>query len=181
MDGPRLFRLSIVNCIVVKFICMFWRGLFSLTILISLNACGGGGDSGDNFIPTVQLECATAAVAGCSQNGKAAWVGLIESLAADCDDTLATLTATQRQQLFNVNGSVISSQAGAYLTGRVSSWSNSTGGDQDVLNPGSYQVCAFVDLNGNDVIDTNEPVGQGQVSIGSTGTYILSNWSAAFN
>lgn len=181
MDGSRLFRLSVVNSFMIKFYNMFWRGALLIISSSFLQSCGGGGDSGGNFIPTVQLECATAGVAGCSQNGKTAWVGLIESLAADCDDTLATLASNQRQQLFNVNGSVVSSQAGAYLTGRVSSWTNSTGGEQDVLNPGTYQVCAFVDLNGNDVIDTNEPVGQGQVSIGGSGTFILSNWAAAFN
>ncbi len=153
-----------------------------LTAVFMFTACSGGGDSGGNFIPTVQLQCATAAVAGCSQNGKTAWVGLIQTLTAgDCDDTLATLDSSQRQLLFTVSGSVVSSQAGAYLTGRVSDWINSTGGQQDVLNPGTYEVCAFVDLNGNDVIDTNEPVGRGQISTGGSGTYILSTWSAAFN
>ncbi len=158
------------------------RRVALLSAFITLSACGGGGDGGGNYIPTVQLQCATASVAGCSQNGKTAWVGIIETLtAADCDDTLATLNSTQRQQLFNVSGSVVSTQSGAYLTGRVSEWTNTTGGNQDVLNPGTYEVCAFVDLNGNDVIDTNEPVGRGQISPGGSGTYILSSWSAAFN
>ncbi len=150
-------------------------------LLATLVACSGDGEgSGGNFVPVVQIQCTTAAIADCGLNGKTAFVGLIETLTLDCDDTLAGLNATQRQQLFTVSGSVVTSQAGAYLTGRVSSWVNSTGGQQDVLNPGTYEVCAFVDSNGDGDIDTNEPVGRGQVSVG-TSTYILTTWAAAFN
>lgn len=155
----------------------------SLVILsLMLSSCsGGGGGSSGNFIPVIQVECATGSLATCNTSGKTAYVGIIETLTLDCDDSMAGLNASQRQQLFTASGQTIPSVSGAYLIGRVSSWVNSTGGQQDVLNPGTYQVCAFVDLNSNGAIDTNEPVARGQFSTGGSGTYILNSWAAAFN
>lgn len=66
------------------------------------------------------------------------------------------------------------------MTATLSDWLNDVGGTIDVLEPGDYTICAFVDLNSNDVLDTNEPVAQGTVPAGGTG-FVLNQWTAAYN
>lgn len=152
-----------------------------IVVFVALAGCSGGGDeSGGNFVPNIELECPSGTIGTCTGNGKTAYFGLIETLTLDCDDTLTGLNSAQRQALFLVSGTAVTVQSGGYLTGRITNWINSTGGQQDVLNPGTYQVCGFIDANGNGVIDANEPVGKGQVSAG-TSNYIVTTWNAAYN
>ncbi len=156
------------------------RRFVLMPFILILSSCGGNGEGSGNYIPSVQVECSGVAVTDCNQNAKTVYVGLIESLALDCDDTLNGLSESQRQQLFVVTGRATSTRSGIYLMALISQWKNSSGGSQSVLNPGSYHVCAFVDSNGNGQLDTNEPVGQGVLTTGA-GTYILDTWTAAFN
>lgn len=155
---------------------MIRRNLYLLTGLSVLIGCGGGDGSGSaTSIPSVQIECSSTQVAGCAATGKTAYVGLIESLALTCDGTLHGLTPSQRQALFAVTGSTVSSSSGSLLTATISHWTNSTGGSQDVLNAGSFVVCAFVDSNGNGQLDTNEPIASGVATTGE-GTVTLNSW-----
>lgn len=141
-----------------------------------LVGCGGGDGSGSaTSIPSVQIECSSAQVAGCAAHGKTAHVGLIESLALTCDGTLHGLSPAQRQALFAVTGSSVSSSSGSILTATINQWTNSTGGSQDVLNAGAYVVCAFIDSNGNGQLDTNEPLATGVATTGE-GTVTLNSW-----
>jgi hypothetical protein len=154
------------------------RIIFSLIAALTLTACGGGGDGDSaNYIPSIQIECSSGLVGDCSLNAKFVYTGLIENLAMDCDSTLKALNASQRQALFTVSGSATSSRNGIYLIATINSWTNSTGGRQDIINPGSYRVCSFVDSNGNGQLDSAEPVGSGQVNAGDN-NYILNSWVA---
>lgn len=153
-----------------------WSIIFVVGFI--LTGCGGSGSGGSsNSIPTVKIECSGATLSDCSQDGKYVFVGLIESLTLDCASTLKNLTASQRQQLFTASGDTTSTRSGIDLVATVSNWVNSTGGGQDVLNPGNYQACALIDTNGNGLLDAGEPVGSGQVSTG-TGQYILNSWTS---
>lgn len=152
--------------------------LLSMATLVLIGCGGGDGSGSSTSIPSIQLECSSSQVAGCSANGRTAYVGLVESLTLTCDSTLKGLSANQRQSLFAVTGSDVSSSSGSILTATVSHWINNTGGAQDVLNAGAYIVCAFVDSNSNGQLDTNEPVASGVATTGE-GTVTLSTWAAA--
>jgi hypothetical protein len=156
------------------------RAWLSILMLIALTACGAGQEKSSEFIPDIPVECTAAQAADCSGTGYTVYVGLTNSLGADCDDYLSGQNATQRRQSFDVTGSASASRNGIYLIATIDSWINSSGGTADVLLAGDYEVCAFIDTNGNGVIDTNEPTGTGTVTAGQTG-FILNTWAPAFN
>jgi hypothetical protein len=108
------------------------------------------------------------------------FVGLIESLSERCDDFLSGQNALQRRLSFVATGEAVTSRSGIYLIGTVDSWKNSYGGRIDVLSPGTYEACAFIDTNGNGVIDTNEPYAGGTVQLG-TDDFELTQWAPAYN
>jgi len=150
-------------------------------LIISILGCGGGEQKSSAFIPDIPLECTTAQVAGCSGNSLPVFVGIIESLGGvDCDDFLTGMNSLSRRTTFLASTSVTSSRRGIYLYAYADSWQNTSGGTVDVLAPGEYFVCAFVDSNSNGLLDTNEPVGHGTIKAGQTG-FILSDWFAAYN
>ena len=151
-----------------------------LTFLLALSGCGGEEEKSSEFIPDIQAECTSAQAADCAGNGYPIFIGLAPTLSADCDDYLAGQNATQRRQSFDASGVATTARNGIYLIATVSTWENSVGGTADVLLAGTYQVCAFVDTNSNGVIDTNEPTGTGQVTVGTTG-FVLNTWAPAFN
>jgi hypothetical protein len=153
------------------------RLMTAFMFILTISACGGGSDGESaNYVPSVKVECSSAVVSDCALSSKPVFVGLVENLAMNCDNTLHGLNAAQRQLLFTVSGTATSGSNGIYLIATVSTWTNSSGGRQDVLNPGSYKVCAFVDSNGNGQLDTNEPVGSGQANAGDS-YYILDSWA----
>ncbi len=155
-----------------------WTGVIFVQILLlfGLTACGGGHeDNGANSVPSVKVECSSADVGDCSANTKVVYVGIIENLAMDCGATMHGLDSAQRQLLFTVSGQAVSTRSGIYLMATVNSWFNSTGGNQDTLNEGSYRVCSFVDSNANGQLDTTEPVSSSQISAGDA-QHTLSIW-----
>jgi hypothetical protein len=159
---------------------MFAR-IAAVTLILLISGCGGGQEKSSDFIPDIPLECSSGQAADCAGNNLPVFVGIIESLAgADCDDFLTGMNATQRRTAFLAHGTATSSRAGILLTATITDWEDSLGGPIDVLTPGDYFVCAFVDTNSNGVIDTNEPVGAGTITAGQTG-FILDDWTAAFN
>lgn len=144
-------------------------------------ACGSSSEEkSSEFIPDIPVECTAAQVADCAATAKPIFAGLISNLTADCDDFLTGMNATQRQITFEASSTSITSRSGIYLTASMHNWVNNTGGAIDTLLPGDYFVCAFVDSNSNGILDTNEPVGEGVVTLGET-DFVLDTWSAAFN
>jgi|GEM_PF-5481483 len=143
--------------------------------------CGGNEEKSSDFIPDIPIECTTGQAADCAGNNLPIFVGIVESTAgADCDDFLTGMNANLRQTSFLAWGTATSSRSGIFLTANITDWKDTSGGTIDVLEPGPYKVCAFVDTNSNDVIDTNEPVGEGTITAGQTG-FVLDDWSAAYN
>lgn len=158
---------------------MRWCG--TLALIFFLIGCGGADENLSDFIPDIPMECTSVQAADCAGNNLPVFVGIIDSTAgSDCDDFLTGLNSATRQRTFTASGTTTSARGGIYLTATVSDWKDSFGGPIDTLTPGDYLVCAFVDTNRNDQIDTNEPVGGGVITAGDV-SFILNDWSAAYN
>lgn len=151
-----------------------------LALLLALTGCSGGGRGGTGYIEDLQFQCTGAQAAACAGGGYTVFVGLARTLSADCDDYLYGLSAAQRQSAFAASGTTTSAHSGIYMTGIVTAWVDANGAAISALDDGTYQVCAFADIDGNDRIDMNEPVGRGELTVGAKG-FVLSDWSAAFN
>lgn len=149
-------------------------------LVLLLAGCGGQEKSTSKYIPDIPVECTAAQAADCSGTGLTLFAGLKESLGAECDDYLSGMNATLRRSNFTASATATTGRSGIYLTANLMSWENAWGGAIDTLEAGSYQICAFIDTNGNSVIDTNEPVGTGIVEMG-TNNFVLETWSPAFN
>jgi hypothetical protein len=156
--------------------CLF-ASAFAVAALVR---CSGGGGSSTSFIPDVWVECSTAQVSQCSGTGLSVWIGMTSTLSASCENTLVSLSASQRRLSFTATGSAVSTRKGIYLFASVTNWVSTTGATIDVLDPGTYKACSFVDTNGNDLLDTNEPVGSADIVVGQTNEPV-SNWKPAFN
>ena len=153
---------------------------FYLALVFAALGCGKQEKSSE-FIPYVTALCTSTQAADCSGDALELFVGLVDSMAgADCDDFLTGMNATQRRLSFIASGTATTSRAGIYLTGTVTEWKGSTGATVDVLNPGSYQVCAFIDTDANGLLDTNEPVGTGALTPGGD-FFELDDWLPAYN
>ena len=156
-----------------------WYG--TAVLILFLFGCGGTEEKRSEFIPDIPVECTSGQAADCAGNNLPVFVGIIESTGgSDCDDFLTGLNSATRQRTFVASGNTTSARRGVFLTANVSDWTDSFGGPIDTLTPGDYLVCAFVDTNRNDRIDTNEPVGSGVIRAGDV-SFILDNWSAAYN
>ncbi len=154
----------------------------AFVLILTIAGCGSAGnEDASEFIPDVPLECVSGQAADCAGDDLPVFVGLSEGLAGSaCDDFLTGMTAVQRRRSFLASGSSRSTAKGNILTATINKWENDLGGPIDVLPSGTYQVCAFIDTNGNGEIDTSEPVGEGQLIPGRT-DFILSVWSPAYN
>jgi hypothetical protein len=158
------------------------KTLMGALIAVLMTGCGGSGSAvKSDFIPDIEITCSSGQAADCAGTGLSLFVGLASAISGECDNFLASATTpTQRQGLFAASGTATGTRNGIYLTAIVSSWVNSTGGSVDSLDAGTYAVCAFADTNGNGRVDTNEPVGRGSLTVGSTG-FVLGDWAPAFN
>ncbi len=148
--------------------------------LTFLSGCSVETADDTGFIPDVPVECTAAQAADCSGTGLAIFVGIKTSLGADCDDFLAGSNATQRRQMFEASATSTTGRSGIYLTATLDAWEDSVGGAVYALNSGTYQVCGFVDTDGDGTLDTNEPVGTGSLEMGAT-SFVLETWAPAFN
>ncbi len=125
------------------------------------------------FSPTVTLECASAQASDCSVAGSTMYVGLLESLAMECENYLASLSAQQLPQAFDALGQGSGVILGVYLTATITQWKDTSGSVIDVLLSKRYKACAFVDANGNSKLDRGEAVGDGEVLPGSGSAKIV--------
>lgn len=152
----------------------------SLAVILILVGCSAGETKSSEFVPDLPILCTSAQASDCSGTGLSVFVGIAKTLSVDCDTYLSGLNSSGRQASFDASGTVLSSRNGIYLTGTVTTWVNSLGASTDVLFEGYYALCAFIDTNGNDFIDANEPVGRGTIVPGQTGVE-LDQWEPAFN
>lgn len=157
------------------------REIFVTLVATILAGCGGSQEKSSEFIPDLPVECTSGQAADCAGNQLKLFAGIIDSIAgARCDDFLTGMTELQRRNTFLASGYATSTRSGKILTATVKEWISAAGGSIDVLNPGVYIVCAFIDTNGDGRIDTNEPVAEGKITSGKTG-FVMTDWAPAYN
>lgn len=145
-------------------------------ILVSCNSA----EVGEDFIPSLQVECEAGQASHCSGTALPVFVGIARSLVQDCDDFLLGKNALQRRQSFIASGTATSTRSGIYLVATIDSWVAPDGGSIDQLDTVMHQLCAFIDTNGDGDLDTNEPVATGNFFPGVTGQRLI-DWKPAFN
>lgn len=152
---------------------------YILLAFFYLSACTESPSNGDgtSFIPDVEAACSVTQAAACSGAGYTVYIGLIGNLAIRCDTYLGSITsATQFTQSFDASGTAVAAQT-SYLTATVSAWVDNSGATIGSLNENTQRACSFVDVNSNQRLDANEPVGQGDITPGVTGAQI-NDWVA---
>lgn len=131
-----------------------------ILVFTSLIANGGCGKSQSQpvDIGSVQFSCNLASAQECdsSGTGKTVHIGLVES-STPCT-TLMNAAGANFYSQFSASGSTIALWDGtSALTGTVSTWVDSSNNSVTALPEGTYRVCAFLDFNGNGILDTDEP------------------------
>jgi hypothetical protein len=139
-----------------------------------LEGSGGGGANYD-YIPDVQLECSSAQAAACGAAQFTIYVGLIRDLSVDCESYLHQISANNFTAVFDASGEALGHGSGSEMVGYATRWVNFQGNGITDLEEGDYRICAFIDKNGNAIMDNDDAVGEGQLSPGVTGV-VVDDW-----
>lgn len=160
------------------------RFFLATTILsVSFSAllgCGGTKGDGD-FVdaPSLDFECAFIDAAGCdsSNSGATTYIALSEDTETDCATQLTGVSGASLHTEFAYSSEVVAaSPTTGILSGVTAQWVNSFEMPVVLLPKDTFKVCAFIDLNNNEQIDSLEPIQDSLLTMGAD-FLPLSNWS----
>ena len=161
---------------------MNWTLLFSASLICTLLlSCGYEDEAGDRVaVPTIDLACAYDEVLACnsSQSGKRLYVGLTSDLNFNCSEELELLLFQNHfKNYFEFTGQAQVQFNGIFLNAEVSRWYDHREFQVFHIPNQPYKACAYIDLNGNGLLDLSEPIGSGIIDPSAAFDSVL-NWTA---
>jgi hypothetical protein len=144
---------------------------------LGLLACGEKTTLSYTDAPWLDFECSFVSALTCdaAANSKTAYFGLSESTDLDCRSHIDGLSTPNWPAAFDYFTHTQTNLIGGVVTGIASNWVNRLEMPVIQLPTVPLRVCGFIDLNGNNQADINEPFLQGELTPGQD-FLPFSNW-----
>ncbi len=153
--------------------------IMSVVVPLVFSACG---DMSEELTeaPQLDIECNFTQTNGCdpSNTGRSVFAGIKASTdVQSCRSQLGMISSNEEfKTQFLYTSQTKTDTNGSVITAVFTRWVNVHDVEVRELANASYRLCAFIDLDGNDVVDTGEPFADTIIKVGESFPP-LSNWS----
>jgi hypothetical protein len=150
----------------------------SLTVMI---ACGGKNDGieANILLPHFDVECSVVQFSNCTidKANEKVFIGLTKNTSYSCEDLLDKPTPYYLDGSFAYSSRSTMADKGSFLVSTASVWQTKDFTPTWIMNSGTYKVCAFIDFNGNGIINSLEPFHESMYTAGQD-FFPIDSWQA---
>lgn len=157
---------------------LFVKELTLFFLLTGVLACGSTSVPLNSQLPIIDARCLPEQTSNCGAiaHERTLRVGLLAGdTGADCGQMI-TFASSEFFSAFRASGSTDSEFTGLVLRGAIESWVDGEGDEIAELPAGLYTACAYVDIDGNGLLGTNEPISRQVIDIRQI-NQLLDSWS----